>query len=180
MKEMLLAIPSYCGLFVTKETSKRLPDKYKRDSDGKVYLNYCMDPEVIAIAKETRTRFNTTGFKIISWDETKVMPVIFEEEYGDEYVYFVPAKETNEKGYENIFIGTGRSAWNMMLNTLHGYEKYDDSEKYVTFRVMEHEEEDSDGTEINYDDFKQGLLSNFVPLITMSKGNSWTSCRRID
>lgn len=180
MREMILAIPSYCGLFVTKETSKRLPEKYKRDSDGRVYLDYCMDPEVIAIARETRTRFNTTGFKIISWDETKVMPVIFEEEYGDEYIYFVPVKEANDREYENIFIGTGKSAYDMMFDILDEYENYDDSEEYVTLRITGYEEEDSDETEINSDNFKQDLLKNFVPLITMSKGNSWTSCSRVD
>jgi hypothetical protein len=133
---------SWNAVRASEEAMKRLPSKYiKEDFFGRkeAYFEHCMDTEVIALAKEMKHNFlsddNYEGFRIIAWDETKVVPMFFEGEYGDENLVFVSRESVkSDKDFETFFVGNNSDDcfdYDMMDYFLEGYEVVDYKETKV-------------------------------------------------
>lgn len=102
-----------------------------------VSVRHCMDEKVIALAKEMKKDFlgkdNYEGFRIIAWDETKVVPVFIEHEYGDEDLLFVSREAVDNDdlkfdGDDELELGEYIYAWE---------KSYIESTNYIDYEPIE-------------------------------------------
>ena len=143
MKEMILPLTSWALIIVSEDAIRRLPKEFQtRNQFGEVYLHRCMDAEVISVAKEMKEDFigggYSDGFRIITWDETKVEPIFFIEPLDDTTLYFIPRKSEyneDEKYYKEVHIDEGIKGFHNMQKYLDRYETYYDKDEYVTMTV---------------------------------------------
>ena len=186
MKEMLLGLGGdYYYVTVSEKAIERLPQEYqkRRDSFFKtvtLHHDECIDARVIALAKEMGEEFydhsERKGFKIISYDETKVIPVFMEVGYeggwGEEKLYFIAVEDADE--------------WQVEQGFIHSYC----DEEYLLKNGYPYDFIDYDETEILVVENKKNIPSknlfnetdktNVLPYFTLPQGNSWVSCHNID
>ena len=152
MKEMLTKI-GWSMVRASEKAIERLPEKYievdKYSNKKEAFFDQCMDKKVIDLAKEMGFDFldddNYEGFRIISWEETEVMPMFFEGEYGDTELVFVTRKSAkSNEDFEHRFVGndydTDSFDWKYMQKILKNYEVVDYEPTEIVFTMEEKEE----------------------------------------
>ena len=215
MKEMLLGFGGdYYYVTVSEKAIERLPQEYqKRDSFFKtvtLYKEECIDGRVIALAKEMKADFynhsERKGFRIIGWDETKVIPVFMEVEYeegwGEEKLRFISIEDANEWEIEQGCIKTYCNGEDLMMGKCHyNFVDYTPTEILVVKNEDGHKIQEptetvfSKSDEANHNKELAKFIDNTKPLkiskgtvlsinplsyYNMLQGNNWTSFHNID